>query len=184
MNNSSDFSLDKKRFLIQILIAVVISVLLQILVVPFIIDPLTRKFPTLFETRATILITTLSFWFFSFSVAFFYYPENEIINSYLLCSLIPLVIIIVQEFISLFFFDVLHLLPIIVVILIAWKNPNTINLKNVTITSPMLIIWFLIVRLLGINYPSFELSPLGITYLITWGIMNIVLAYIITKYRE
>ncbi|MFX1453208.1 MAG: hypothetical protein ACFFCM_20410 [Promethearchaeota archaeon] len=183
-NSSSDFSLDKKRFLIQILIAVVISVLLQIVIVPLIIDPLTRRFPTIFETRATILITTLSFWFFSFSVAFFFYPENEIIDSYLLCSIIPLIIIIIQEFVSLFFFDILHLLPIIVVILIIWKNPKTINLKYVTITSPLLVIWFLIVRLLGINYPTFELSPLGITYLITWGIMNIVLAYIITKYRE
>ena len=184
MNNSSDFSLDKKRFLIQIVLAVVISILLQLVVVPLIIDPLTRKFPTIFETRATILITTLSFWFFSFSVAFFFYPENEIINSYLLCSLIPLVVIIVQEFISLFFFDVLHLLPIIVVILIVWKNPKTINLKYVTITSPLLVIWFLIVRLLGINYPTFELSPLGIIYLITWSFMNILLAYIITKYRD
>ncbi|MFX0133208.1 MAG: hypothetical protein ACFFDN_06145 [Candidatus Hodarchaeota archaeon] len=181
MNN---FSLDNKRFLIQILIAVIISVLLQIVIVPLVIDPLTRRFPTIFERRATILITTLSFWFFSFSVAFFFYPENEIINSYLLCSFIPLVIIIIQEFIALFFFDVLHMLPIIVVIYIVWKLPDTINLKFTTIASPILVLWFFTVRLLGINYPDFELSFLGISYIIIWGILNIIIAYIITKKRD
>ncbi len=182
--NNSDFSLDKKGFLIQILIAIIISVLLQIIVVPLIIDPLTSRFPTIFERRATILITTLSFWFFSFSVAFFFYPENELINSYLLCSFIPLLVIIIQEFMGLFFFDILHMLPIIVVIYIVWKLPDTINLKYTTIASPILLIWFLIVRLLGINYPDFELSFLGISYLIIWGISNIIIAYIITKKRD
>ncbi|NVM00869.1 MAG: hypothetical protein HWN67_00915 [Candidatus Helarchaeota archaeon] len=184
MNNSSDFSLDKKRFLIQILIAAIISVLLQIFIVPLIIDPLTRRFPNIFERRVTILITTLSFWFFSFSVSFFFYPENEIINSYLLCSFIPLVIIIFLEFIELFFFDILHMLPIIVVIYIVWKLPDTINLKFTAIASPILVIWFLTVRLLGINYPDFELSFLGISYLIIWGVSNIIIAYIITKRRD
>ena len=179
MSESSSFSLDKRVFLIQILITISISVFLQLVIDPLIIDPLTKRHQNIFETAPTVLITSLSCWFFSFSMSFLYYPKNELVNSYLFCSIIPLTVIVAQEFFALFFFDLLHLIPIIVVIYIILKKRDTINPKYVTIFSPILVIWYFTVKLLGLNYLSFEIFPFGLIYMIIWAFLNVIISYIL-----
>ena len=177
MTFSSDFELDKKRFLIQLLIAVVISVLFQLLINPFIYEPFIRVHRRVFVSPGDIVLTSISLWFFSFSFAFFYYQDNEMINSYLLCSFIPLIATFAIEFI---FYDFLHIPPIIVVIYILWKRRGSINLRYLIFANVVLFFWLLIVRLLGINYTSIPI-PMIVIVMLIWPSLNLLIGFIIVK---
>lgn len=177
MSFSSDFKLDKKRFLIQLLIAVVISVLFQLIINPFIYEPFIRSQRSVFINPGEIAVTSISIWFFSFSIAFFYYQDNELINSYLLCSLIPVIGTFVIEFI---FYDFLHIPPIIIVIYILWKRRGTINLRYVISVSIVLSFWLLIVRLLEFNYTAIPF-PLIVIVMLIWPFLNFLFGFIIVK---
>ncbi|MHA1894754.1 MAG: hypothetical protein ACTSX4_09645 [Candidatus Helarchaeota archaeon] len=172
--------IDKKKFLIQIVIAVCISIFFQLMIDPWIYDPFIRNNMGVLEAGNAIVITSLSMWFFSFSIAHFFYRDNEVINNYLLCSFPPLVVIIVVEFSSLVFIDFLHIPPVIIVLIsIIWKKANTLKLKNVAIASVILAGWATLVRLLGTNYTSVGLFPLGLIIIIAWPLLNILLVFII-----
>ncbi|MHA1378532.1 MAG: hypothetical protein ACTSRG_09140 [Candidatus Helarchaeota archaeon] len=174
--------LDKKRFHIQILIAAVISVIFQLLIDPYIYNPYVRNAMAggFIDPGNAIVITSMSLWFFSFSFAFLYYQDNEIINSYLLCAFIPLIGIVGIEFFSLLFWDFLHIPPVIIIIYVIWKQRNTINLRYALFSSIILSIWLLTVRLLGFNYTGLSI-PLTIGAMCIWPFLNLLLSYIIIK---
>jgi hypothetical protein len=179
MNQTSNDILNKKKFLIQILIAICISVFFQFVIDPLIYDPYIRQQLMVFpEPPGSIVICSLSMWFFSFSLAFLYYPSNTIINSYLYCALIPLSLLVGIEFTYLFFYDFLHILPLISIFIILWKKRSTIKLKNVAVTSIVLIIWATIARLTEVNYTGVPLFPFGLLAIIIWPLLNITLLYI------
>ncbi len=174
--------IDIKRFAIQIIFSVVISVLIHVFVYPMIINRL-LQFQGTQTAQNQFYLTSLSCWFFAFSIAFLFYPDNEIVNSYLLCSLLVLVVIVAREFMQLFFYDALHIPPIIVSVYVMLKKRETINVKIVAITSPILVAWFLLVRIVGLNYLYYELNVLGIVYMIIWPIFNILLARLVSHFK-
>jgi len=169
----------KRKFLIQIVIAINISILFQLIIDPLIYDPYIRQQAVVFpETGESIVICSLSMWFFSFAIAFFYYPENNVINSYLYCALVPLALLVGIEFAFLFFIDFLHIFPLLVIGIILWKRRSTIKLRNVAITSLVLIIWAAIDRLVGVNYTGIPLFPEGLLMIIFWPILILMPLYI------
>lgn len=183
MPNSLSEPLDKRRFFIQIGIAVCISIFFQFVLDPYIYDPYIRDQMTgLFEAGDAIVICSLSMWFFSFSLAFFYY-KNELLTNYLICSFIPLLIIVIAEFTFFLFYDFLHIPPVIVVCYILCKYRQTIRLKYVALSSLFLILWATTVRLLGTNYTAIALFPLGLLAIICWPLMNLFFALLI-KYFD
>jgi len=103
--------LDRKKFNIQILIAVIISLLFHLIIDPYFYFPFLKdNFPIPdFLDEESFSITTLSLWIFSFSVVFFYYPDNFIINNFLVSSLVPLLFVVITEFLSSFFLDIFHI---------------------------------------------------------------------------
>ena len=60
MNEKPSYSLDRKKFLIQILIAVGISIFFQFIIDPFIYDPYIREFIGGMEGGDAIVICSLS----------------------------------------------------------------------------------------------------------------------------
>lgn len=181
----TDFMINKKRFFLQIIIAIGISVIFQLVVDPLIYDPFIRdQMSGLFEAGDAIVICSLSMWFFAFSISFFIYRNNHIINNYLLCAFFPLVIIVAFEFGSLFFIDFLHIPPVIIIFIILWRYRSTLRLKNVAITSIILIIWAATIRLIGTNYTRVPLFPMGLLAIIFWPIMNLLLIYLIIYFER
>ncbi len=177
----ADFTIDRKRFIIQILIAVAISVLFQLVIDPFIYDPYVRQNPANFiDAGKAIVITSMSMWFFSFALAFFYYPENEIITSFLTCAFIPLAAIVAIEFASLFFYDFLHVLPVIIIVYIFWKKRDVLDLKYIAIWSVVLSFWLLTVHLLGFNYATLKLEMIMIG-MAGWPVLNLILGHVLTR---
>ena len=176
---SDHFELDRKKFLIQILIAVGISIFFQLIIDPWIYDPYIRNVMGGLEGEDAIVITSLSMWFFSFSIAYFYYPKNEIITNYLICALLPLALIVGVEFARLFFIDFLHIPPLITIGYILIKQRDTLKLKLVAITSVILSLWMTIVRLIGTNYAFIPILPWGLIAIITWPLITSFIVYII-----
>ncbi|MBD3228929.1 MAG: hypothetical protein GF329_12140 [Candidatus Lokiarchaeota archaeon] len=127
-----------------------------------------------------IVITSLSQWFFSFSFAYIFYPDNEILNNYLLCGFMPLLIIVGVEFFVLYlFYDFLHIPPIIVSIYIILKKYSKIKLKAIGTISALLMVWAAIVRLIGTNYTTVSLFPEGLIVIILWALFNLSMGFII-----
>ena len=176
--------LDTKKFAIQIVVAVTLTILIQFFVYPLIIETV-LSMPGTQTAQNQLYMTSISAWFLAFSLTFVIYPDNEIINSYLFCSLVPLSIIVFREFLELFFYDILHILPIIVVVYTMLKKRETINWKYVAIASPIITAWYATVRILGLNYPYYELyTLLGVVYLIIWPVLNVLIAYGLSYFTE
>ncbi|MHA1378533.1 MAG: hypothetical protein ACTSRG_09145 [Candidatus Helarchaeota archaeon] len=133
--------IDRKKFIIHILFAIALSLIIQFFIYPLVINYISR-FQGTSTAQGQVYITSISCWCFAFSLAFLIYTDNEIINSILFCSIIPLLIIVIREFLNLFFFDLLHIPPIIVIvyIILRLRKTDTINVKCVTLASPILAI--------------------------------------------
>ncbi len=174
-----DKLVNRKKFLIQIIVAIAISLCFQFVIAPFIIDPI-MAFVTGEPQDSSRIIITLSQWFFSFSVAFFYYSRNKIVNNYLFCGLLPVTFFLLYKFIFLqVFVDFLHILPIVVNIIILWKLRDSFNLKLVSICSLFLVIWLAMDRLLELAYIEFSIFPIGVIVIILWPLFNLIIAYFI-----
>lgn len=177
--------LQKKKLFIQLSITIGISVFFQIIIDPYIYNPYVRQLLGGFlEPGNAIVICSLSMWFFSFGLAYLYYRENDILTNYLICALIPLLLIVGLEFSRLMFWDFLHIPPIFVIFHIIWKYRSTIRLKKVAILSAILIIWATTVRLIGTNYTGVSLFPMGLIAIICWPLINLFLAYCITRPKK
>ncbi|TFF85827.1 MAG: hypothetical protein EU551_03225 [Promethearchaeota archaeon] len=174
-----NYQLNKKKFLIQIIIAIVISIFFQLIIDPLIYDPYVRGSIRILVGDA-VVITSLSQWFFSFSFAYLYYRENEILENYLLCGFIPLVIIVGVELAVLgLFWDFLHIPPIIISIFIIIKRHSKIKLKYIGIISIFLMVWASIVRLLGTNYTTVAIFPEGLVVILLWPLLNLLMGAMI-----
>ncbi len=148
----------KEITIIQILIAILISLMFQFLI-PYSWQPL-----HLFtyginaehgDPEANLVIFTVSQWYFSFSVAWFLYRKNKYINNFLVYSVAPLSTIIVPEFIVYFLFI------------------DYIHLKSLTFSSFLMIIYsdhrrVSILSIIKITRHFFRFSTV-------WGLLNIFL---------
>jgi hypothetical protein len=146
----------KEITIIQILIAILISLMFQFLI-PYSWQPL-----HLFtyginaehgDPEANLVIFTVSQWYFSFSVAWFLYRKNKYINNFLVYSVAPLSTIIVPEFIVYFLFiDYIHLLPFLVGIYIFWKKRDTVVVKYFFPNFCLASVWLFIVYFFKLAY--------------------------------
>ncbi|MHA1265637.1 MAG: hypothetical protein ACTSRS_10415 [Candidatus Helarchaeota archaeon] len=172
-------SFNKKKFIIQLLIALSISLFFQFILDPLVYTPYVRaQLSGFFETENSIVICSLSMWFFSFAFAFFYY-KNSIITNYLVCSFIPLLLIVGIEFSFFLYYDFLHIPPLIVVGYILWNYRATLRLYKIAFTSVILVAWATLVRLLGTNYTGVPLFPLGLIAIVCWPLINVLFIYIL-----
>jgi len=140
----------KQKTLFQIGIAITISLVFQ-----FLIPVSWRPLPTVIgeDFESWNVIFTLSQWFFSFSIAWFFFRDNRYINNYLICSILPLGVIVALEFTVLFlYYDYLHLLPFIIDMYILWKKRGIINRKLMLSFLVFFSIWFLLDYFLGLAY--------------------------------
>jgi hypothetical protein len=169
--------INKRKFIIQIAIAVTITLLFHFLIDPYLYHPYIKNFFGDYLSGSPFAITTLSVWLFSFSFAFFYYPDNEAINNFLVSGFPPLASILAFEFYSLVFLDFFHILPLIVTLIILSKKRSTLKAKNIVIITIIQIIWVSTVRLTGINYTRMPIFPFGLIMGVLWILFNLSLSY-------
>jgi len=173
--------------LIQVTIAIVISLLFQFLI-PFSWQPLDTF---LYGARnhgapgANIVIFTISQWYFSLSLAWLLFHDNPYINNFLIYSIVPLGIIFVYEFFFLsLYYDFIHVVPFILDIYLIWKKRETLSQKLATYIIPLNITWLVLVYFLDLAYYSEELI-IFLRNLLIYSVLWILLSFLFkTKKKE
>ena len=145
----------KNITIIQISFATIISLVFQFFI-PFSWQPLDAFLYGIKQhgdPGTNFVIFTLSQWYFSLSIAWFIYRDNPYINNFLIYSVVPLGIIIVYEFFFLFFYyDYIHITPVIIDIYLIWKRRETLSRKFAFYIIPVNISWLLSVYFLKLAY--------------------------------
>ncbi len=145
----------KKISVIQICIATIVSILFQF-VFPLTFQPLDAHRYGLTANHGdpgtNLVIFTVTQWYFSFSVAWFFYRDNRYINNFLAFSIIPLGFIAIFDFSIGLYYDYIHLFPIFVDILIFWKKRNTLSRKLIPYYLVILSVFMYSVYFLKLAY--------------------------------
>ena len=158
---------------LQIMGAIVISMIFQFLI-PLSWQPLDSYLkPTIKhgDPGTNIIILTISQWYFSFSVMWFFKRSNKFINNFLIYSIPPLFSIFILEFYAFrIYYDYIHLLPLIVAFLIFFTQLESIKPKFVIWNIILLSVWLFTtfsLRLAYYNDPlSFFAFKLGVICLV------------------
>ncbi len=181
----NDLSLTKIT-LIQITIATIISIIFQFLI-PFSWQPLDTF---LYGVRqhgdpgTNLVIFTLSQWYFSLSLAWLFYRDNPYINNFLIYSIIPLGIIVIYEFFFLFFYyDYIHITPVIIDIYLIWKRRETLSRKFVLYIIPINIFWLISVYFLKLAYNNEDLI-IYIRNIIIYSTLWVALSFLFKKKKD
>jgi len=169
--------------IIQLAIATLISLLFQF-IIPLAWQPLDRFMygPDIKhgdEGMNVILFTTTQ-WFFSFSIAWLIYRDNPFINNYVIYSLIPLGSIMIFEFSVLFFYDYIHIIPVVISAYILWKKRDTLDQKYVPPLLVFFTVWLWGARYLGIAYVDGTFGFFLINYMVAI-VPNICLSFAFRK---
>ncbi len=166
--------------LIQIVIATVISIIFQFLI-PFSWQPLDTF---LYGARnhgdpgVNLVIFTISQWYFSFSIAWLIFWDNPYINNFLIYSIIPLGIIVFYEFFFLYFYyDYIHITPIIIDVYLIWKKRDTLSQKYAFSIILINITWLLSVYFFKLAYYS-EKIPIYIRNLLIYIVLWLILSFV------
>ncbi|MHA1292102.1 MAG: hypothetical protein ACTSQJ_05480 [Promethearchaeota archaeon] len=183
MKKISNLSLESIT-IIQLTIAAIISLLFQF-VFPLSWQPLDayRYGPNIQhgDPGTNLVIFTITIWWFSLSLAWFFYQDNPYINNFLIYSIIPLSMIVIYEvfFVGLYY-DYIHILPIIVDIFILWKKRDMMTQKYIPHILIILTIWFFAVYFLKLAYYQAPLPEFIINYLFN-VFVTIIFSFIICK---
>ncbi len=141
----------KQISFIQICIATIVSLLFQF-VFPLTFQPLDAyRYGSTIEhgdPGTNLVIFTITQWYFSFSVVWFFYRDNRYVNNFVAYSIVPLGFIAIYEFSIGIYYDYIHLFPIFVDILIFWKKRNTLDRQLIpyyliTLSAFMYTVYFL-----------------------------------------
>lgn len=131
------------------------------------------------DLGTNIVIFTISQWYFSLSVAWFIYHDNQYLNSFLVYSIVPLGIIIIYEFFFLFlYYDYIHITPVIIDIYLIWNKRETLLQKFAPFIIFLNITWLISVYFLKLAYYNEDLVIYLrniLIYLVLW----ILLAYLL-----
>ena len=159
---------------IQITCAIVISLIFQFLI-PFFWQPLdTYQYGASQhgDPGTNLVIFTISQWYFSFSIVWFFYRKNPYLNNFLIYSIVPLGIIVVYEFSVLFlYYDYIHIIPLFVDAYIIWKHRETLLKRFARYIITLNIIWLLSVYIFNLAYYNEELIIFVrnvIIYVVLW----------------
>ncbi len=155
--------------IIQITIAVIISLVFQFLI-PYWWQPLDTFLHGIKQhgdEGVNIVIFTISQWYFSLSIVWLIYPDNPYLNNFLIYSIVPLGIIVAYEFFFIFlFWDYIHLIPVILDIYLILKKRETLRQKFAPFIILLNTIWLFSVYFLKLAYYGVDLSIFIKNYLI------------------
>ena len=159
---------------IQLTCAIVISLIFQFLI-PFSWQPLdTYQYGASQhgDPGTNLVIFTISQWYFSFSIVWFFYRKNPFLNNFLIYSIVPLGIIVVYEFSVLFlYYDYIHILPLFVDVYMIWKQRKTLLKRFAPYIIPLNILWLVSVYFFKLAYYNEELLIFirnVIIYVVLW----------------
>jgi len=173
MKKIEDFSL-KTITAIQVMIATIISLLFQF-VFPMNWQPLDVALygPNIKhgDPDINIVISTVSQWYFSFSIAWLIYRDNPYINNFLIYSLGSLVLILFAEiFILHVFWDYIHIPPLIVAVYLLSKKRKSLHQEWFPHYFTFTSIWLFLAYIFQLSYlgePFFET-------MIKWAILSLI----------
>ena len=181
----NDLSLTKIT-LIQITIATIISIIFQFLI-PFSwqsLDTFLYGVRQHGDPGTNLVIFTLSQWYFSLSLAWLIYRDNPYINNFLIYSIVPLGIIVIYEFFFLFFYyDYIHITPVIIDIYLIWKRRETLSRKFVLYIIPINIFWLISVYFLKLAYNNEDLI-IYIRNIIIYSTLWVALSFLFKKKKD
>ena len=163
----------KSITLIQIIVAVVISLIFQF-IIPLAWQPLDTfeagKLTHHGDEGTNITIFTVSQWYFSFSVSWHLRRDNKYINNFLVYSIPGLSsIVFIEFFIYGMYYDYIHLLTLVTAIYIIAKKRDSLIPKQAIPNFILVTIWLFSVYFLRLAYYN---SPL-IDYVLRWLMTSI-----------
>jgi hypothetical protein len=168
----SEYSL-RTITIIQIVIATLISLLFQF-VFPLNWQPFDRALhgPNVQhgDPGTSVVISTLSQWFFSFAIAWLLYRDNPYINNFLIYSLVPLISVLVMDIVIFLYYDYIHFIPLAVDIYILLKKRNTLFQKWFPYYFIFYSIWYCAVYFLRLTYLDLPLN----LFVLNWIAMALV----------
>ena len=136
------------------------------------------------DPGTNLVIFTLSQWYFSLSLAWLFYRDNPYINNFLIYSIIPLGIIVIYEFFFLFFYyDYIHITPVIIDIYLIWKRRETLSRKFVLYIIPINIFWLISVYFLKLAYNNEDLI-IYIRNIIIYSTLWVALSFLFKKKKD
>jgi len=164
----------KSITLIQIIVAVVISLIFQF-IIPLAWQPLDAfeagKLIHHGDDGTNIIIFTVSQWYFSFSVSWHLKRDNKYINNFLVYSIPGLSsIVFIEFFIIGLFYDYIHLITLVTAIYIIAKKRDSLIPRQAIPNFIFVTIWLFSVYFLRLAYFN---SPL-IDYILRWLMTSIV----------
>ena len=174
MKQISDLSL-RNITIIQVIIATIISLLYQF-VFPLSWNPIEVALHgddvNHGDPGTAVLISTISQWYFSLSIAWFIYRDNPYVNNFLIyTSLITAgVIIYLGFFLYYVYWDYIHILPFIVDIYILKKKGATLRQTWYPHYLILCSIWYFAVYFMGHAYFGESLSQI----IFYWAIVALI----------
>lgn len=168
----SEYSL-RTITIIQIIIATVITLLFQF-VFPLNWQPFDRALhgPNVQhgDPGTSVVISTLSQWFFSFAIAWLIYRDNPYINNFLIYSLVPLINVVVMDLFLLLFWDYIHFIPLAIDFYILFKKRETLFQKWFPYYLVFFSSWYCVVYFLRLTYLDMPLN----LFIANWIAMGLI----------
>lgn len=182
MKKISEYSL-RTITLIQIITATVISLLFQF-VFPLNWQPFDRTLhgPNVQhgDPGTSVVISTLSQWFFSIAIAWFICRDNPYINNFLIYSLVPLLSVLVMDIVIFLYYDYIHFIPLVVDIFILIKKRNTLYQKWFPYYLIFYSVWYSAVYFLRLTYLDLPLD----LFILNWIMMGLIGFFISCLFQD
>jgi len=178
----------KSITLIQIIVAVIISLLFQF-IIPLAWQPLDAfeagKLIHHGDQGTNIIIFTVSQWYFSFSVSWHLKRDNKYINNFLVYSIPGLSsIIFIEFFIYGLYYDYIHLLTLVTAIYIIIKKKDTLIPIQAIPNFMLVTFWLFSVYFLRLAYFNASFTD----YFLRWVVTSIanfgIWCYIIIIHKK
>ena len=184
--NTNRITRDHATEILQIIGAVALSLVYQF-IIPwswFPLDSFTRPTVKHGDPGTNVIIFTISQWYFSFSVVWFFKRDNNFINNFLIYSIPPLYAIFILEFFGFkLFYDYIHIIPLIVAFSIFFTQLKSITPKFVILNILVSSIWLFLAYFFRLAYYD---DSIGIfTFkLVIIGIIDLIIAFIVWKLQK
>jgi hypothetical protein len=184
--NPSAIIRDHAIEILQIIGAIALSSIYQF-IIPlswFPLDSFTRPTVKHGDPGTNIIIFTISQWYFSFSVVWFFKRDNKFINNFLIYSIPPLYSMLILEFFGFrLFYDYIHIIPLIVAFTIFFTQLKNITPKFVVLNILISSIWLYLAYFFRVAYYddsigffTFKLSLICI--------VDLIIAFIVWKLQK
>ncbi len=178
----------KSITLIQIIVAVIISLIFQF-IIPLAWQPLDAfeagKLIHHGDEGTNIIIFTVSQWYFSFSVSWHLKRDNKYINNFLIYSIPGLTsIVFIEFFIYGLYYDYIHLLTLVTAIYIIIKKKYTLIPIQAIPNFILITFWLFSVYFLRLAYFNTPFTDYFLRFVVT-SIANFgIWCYIIIIHRK